>query len=137
MKKLEDLIIIVWLIGALICTAWGFFSIVKFDMGLLTIIFTVGTVFILVHLNSEKVEKETKKMLVEAEELYSLDYSNLKNIKKIELTNNHEYFAILKCDLRLGLEKNKVPHTQFDLELLDKTYENISSNIRISKKEVN
>ncbi len=136
MKKLKELLFIIWLGGALLCTALGFLSIVKFDIGLLTLIFTIGTVFILVHLNLDKIDKETKKILLQAEELYSLDFENLQYIKKIELNNRHEYFVVLTCDLRFKLENSKIPHTQFDLKRLDESYESISNRVKISNKEI-
>jgi len=137
MEKLKDIFFIIWLGLALICTAFGFFSIVKFDIGLLTLIFTIGTVLVLVNLNSDRVEKETKKILLEAEELYSLDYTNLHNIKKIELNNKHEYFVLLRCNLQIKLENNKIPHTQFELKTLDEAYEELNNRIKISNEEVN
>lgn len=108
--------------------------------GFLAGIFTIGTIFIVLSISSTETEKQTKKILEEAEEIYSLDYSQLENIQKIKLNNKHEYFVLLKKDkhdFMFGLTNDRIPHTQLELEALDKEYENINNRIKISKKEVN
>lgn len=105
--------------------------------GFLALLFTIGTVIIVVSINSTEIDKRTSKILEEAKEIYSLDYSKLYNIKQIELNNQHEYFVILKNDdndWRFKLEKNSIPHTQSKLELLDKKYE--GKNAKIGDSEI-
>ena len=103
--------------------------------GFLAGLFTIGTVLIIGYLHSAMIDEETQKILEEAKEIYSLDYSNLKNIKKIEINNKHEYFIILKKDdneFEIELSTNNIPHTQSDLQILDKKY----NGTKISKGEV-
>ena len=134
MGKLKDVASIIWLFGSLICIAFGFCAI--FDLKQFTaffcLVFTIGTVFVAVELHLKELKEETDRILLEAKELYSLDYSKLHNIKQIELTNQHEYFVILKNDnneWRFKLGKGNIPHTQLELEQLDKRYENMNAKI--------
>lgn len=104
--------------------------------GFLALLFTIGTVLIIVNINSTEIDKHTNNILKEAKEIYSLDYSKLNNIKKIEINNKHEYFIILEKgdnEFEVRLSTNNIPHTQSDLQILDKKY----NGIKISKGEVN
>ena len=103
--------------------------------GFLALLFTIGTVFIVVSINSAEINRQKEKILKEAKEIYSLDYSSLKNIKGIEMNIDHEYFVVLKkdnSDFELRLANNNVPHTQSEIEALDKKFEDVS--IRINKE---
>ena len=88
-------------------------------------IFTIGSVIITLYLFSRENEEKTEKILKNAKIIYSLNYTNLKNIKGIELTAKREYFVILNKsgnDFKIKLNNKYIPESQEMLIKLDEMY---------------
>lgn len=60
-----------------------------------------------------------KKKLNIAKNVFSLDYTNLKNISKIDFDNSCNFNIYLKNGLHISLNKYYIPKTQKDLQNLD------------------
>lgn len=60
-----------------------------------------------------------KKKLSIAKNVFSLDYTNLKNISKIDFDDSCNFNIYLKNGLHISLNKYYIPKTQKDLQNLD------------------
>lgn len=60
-----------------------------------------------------------KKKLNIAKNVFSLDYTNLKNISKIDFDDSCNFNIYLKNGLHISLNKYYIPKTQKDLQNLD------------------
>ncbi|MEE1389253.1 MAG: hypothetical protein U0M00_01600 [Clostridia bacterium] len=60
-----------------------------------------------------------KKKLSIAKNVFSLDYTDLKNISKIDFDDNYNFNIYLKNGLHISLNKYYIPKTQKDLQNLD------------------
>ena len=138
MNKFKFIIVRVWFIILFVAIFIGVNRILSFDKyGFLSlifttiykihyiIIFTIGSVIITLYLFSRENEEKTEKILKNAKIIYSLNYTNLKNIKGIELTAKREYFVILNKsgnDFKIKLNNKYIPESQEMLIKLDEMY---------------
>ena len=60
-----------------------------------------------------------KKKLSIAKNVFSLDYTDLKNISKIDFDDSYNFNIYLKNGLHISLNKYYIPKTQKDLQNLD------------------
>lgn len=60
-----------------------------------------------------------RKKLSIAKNVFSLDYTDLKNISKIDFDDNYNFNIYLKNGLHISLNKYYIPKTQKDLQNLD------------------
>lgn len=60
-----------------------------------------------------------KKKLSIAKNVFSLDYTDLKNISKIDFDDNYNFNIYLKNGLHISLNEYYIPKTQKDLQNLD------------------
>lgn len=126
MNKFKFIIVRVWFIILFVAIFIGVNRILSFDKyGFLSLIFTIGSVIITLYLFSRENEEKTEKILKDAKIIYSLNYTNLKNIKGIELTVKREYFVILNKsgnDFKIKLNNKYIPENQEMLIKLDEMY---------------
>nr|DAK01625.1 MAG TPA: hypothetical protein [Caudoviricetes sp.] len=126
MNKFKFIIVRVWFIILFVAIFIGVNRILSFDKyGFLSLIFTIGSVIITLYLFSRENEEKTEKILKNAKIIYSLNYTNLKNIKGIELTAKREYFVILNKsgnDFKIKLNNKYIPESQEMLIKLDEMY---------------
>ena len=126
MNKFKFIILRVWFIILFVAIFIGVNRILSFDKyGFLSLIFTIGSVIITLYLFSRENEEKTEKILKNAKIIYSLNYTNLKNIKGIELTAKREYFVILNKsgnDFKIKLNNKYIPENQEMLIKLDEMY---------------
>nr|DAI65588.1 MAG TPA: hypothetical protein [Caudoviricetes sp.] len=126
MNKFKFIIVRVWFIILFVAIFIGVNRILSFDKyGFLSLIFTIGSVIITLYLFSRENEEKTEKILKNAKIIYSLNYTNLKNIKGIELTAKREYFVILNKsgnDFKIKLNNKYIPENQEMLIKLDEMY---------------
>jgi hypothetical protein len=126
MNKFKFIIVRVWFIILFVAIFIGVNRILSFDKyGFFSLIFTIGSVIITLYLFSRENEEKTEKILKDAKIIYSLNYTNLKNIKGIELTVKREYFVILNKsgnDFKIKLNNKYIPENQEMLIKLDEMY---------------
>lgn len=126
MNKFKFIIVRVWFIILFVAIFIGVNRVLSFDKyGFLSLIFTIGSVIITLYLFSRENEEKTEKILKNAKIIYSLNYTNLKNIKGIELTAKREYFVILNKsgnDFKIKLNNKYIPENQEMLIKLDEMY---------------
>ena len=60
-----------------------------------------------------------KKKLKKKKNVFSLDYTDLKNISKIDFDDSYNFNIYLKNGLHISLNKYYIPKTQKDLQNLD------------------
>lgn len=126
MNKFKFVIARVWFIILFVAIFIGVNKILPFDKyGFLSLIFTIGSVMITIYLFSRENEEKTEEILKNAKMIYSLNYTNLKNIRGIELTIKGEYFVILNKsgnDFKIKLNNKYIPENQEMLLKLDEMY---------------
>lgn len=126
MNKFKFVIARVWFIILFVVIFIGVNKILSFDKyGFLSLIFTIGSVMITIYLFSRENEEKTEEILKNAKMIYSLNYTNLKNIRGIELTVKGEYFVILNKsgnDFKMKLNNKYIPENQEMLIKLDEMY---------------
>lgn len=126
MNKFKFVIARVWFIILFVAIFIGVNKILSFDKyGFLSLIFTSGSVMITIYLFSRENEEKTEEILKNAKMIYSLNYTNLKNIRGIELTVKGEYFVILNKsgnDFKIKLNNKYIPENQEMLLKLDEMY---------------
>jgi hypothetical protein len=64
-----------------------------------------------------------RKKLSIAKNVFSLDYTDLKNISKIDFDDNYNFNIYLKNGLHISLNKYYIPKTQKDLQNLDDEFD--------------
>ncbi len=126
MDKFKFAIIRIWFFILFVAIFIGINSLLSFDKyGFLSLIFTIGSALITIYLFSKENEEKTEKILMNAKLIYSLNYTNLKNIKGIELKANGECFIILsklENNFKIKLNNKYIPQNQEMLIKLDQMY---------------
>ena len=98
----------------------------------LGLLFTIGGVLLIGNLFAEAEQEDRKELLEKAKSIYSLNYSNLKHIYQIELTEEGKYRLYLKDnpDYSSNLLDSRVPKTQEQLEFLDNQIGELNERIK-------
>lgn len=135
MKKIN--IIINWIIGIILFVSIniGLNKILIFDeTGFFSLLATIGIILYIVFvINKEKI-LIVRNTLNIAEKIYSLDYTKLDNIRKIDISYNENgeymYQVYLKNsqDLHFNILEQIIPESQEELNALDKQFENMNKN---------
>lgn len=127
---MKNVLYSIWLIAWWIFTIIGVEYIVHINSGaLIGIIFSTASFFIFDNWEKKTNEESMRKLLENIDMLYSLDYSKLKNIKRIFATVENKYHVILKIDedneCTVNIEEMYLPKNQAMLERLDSIYGNM------------
>lgn len=135
MKKIN--IIINWIIGIILFVSIniGLNKILIFDeTGFFSLLATIGIILYIVFvINKEKI-LIVRNTLNIAEKIYSLDYTKLDNIRKIDISYNENgeyiYQVYLKNsqNLHFNILEQIIPESQEELNALDKQFENMNKN---------
>lgn len=135
MKKIN--IIINWIIGIILFVSIniGLNKILIFDeTGFFSLLATIGIILYIVFvINKEKI-LIVRNTLNIAEKIYSLDYTKLDNIRKIDISYNENgeyiYQVYLKNsqDLHFNILEQIIPESQEELNALDKQLEKMNKN---------
>ena len=135
MKKIN--IIINWIIGIILFVSIniGLNKILIFDeTGFFSLLATIGIILYIVFvINKEKILIVQNTLNI-AEKIYSLDYTKLDNIRKIDISYNENgeyiYQVYLKNsqDLHFNILEQIIPESQEELNALDKQFENMNKN---------
>ena len=80
--------------------------------------------FIMLYVDLRKFD-DRKKLLNIAKNVFSLDYTNLKNISRIDYDDNCNFIIYLKNGLHYSLDNYNIPKTQQDLQALDDSFSQI------------
>lgn len=135
-KKVRNTLIGIWGIILYISTALGIGDITENifhinNSAYITImagIFTTGSLVGIIYILINQEKENIKEILKKVKTLYSLDYTKLKNIKKIDITLDGKYHVFLNIsgkEFEINLSSNLVPKNQEMLNNLDKMYDNI------------
>lgn len=135
MKKIN--IIINWIIGIILFVSIniGLNKILIFDeTGFFSLLATIGIILYIVFvINKEKI-LIVRNTLNIAEKIYSLDYTKLDNIRKIDISYNENgeyiYQVYLKNsqNLHFNILEQIIPESQEELNALDKQFKNMNKN---------
>ena len=83
-------------------------------------LFILCEIYFLISEISKKSDEKVDNLLKISKIVYSLDYSNLKNIKELIIKNGNTFKIILKNDMELSIKQ--IPLTQNDLITLDNKF---------------
>lgn len=89
--------------------------------GILNYVLTISLVtfsFYMFFHNIDNIYGARKKLSI-AKNVFSLDYTDLKNISKIDFDDSYNFNIYLKNGLHISLNKYYIPKTQKDLQNLD------------------
>jgi len=128
MKKSYLIFIEIWIFLLSIITFIGINSILKFDYsGFFSFLYVLGSFMLIYNLFSKIKNVEIKKILTDIKTVSNLDYSNLKNITKIDYTDNGDFYLYINNNKEtcFKLEKNRIPKNQEMLLELDEIYDGI------------
>ena len=135
MKKIEKCLLGFIGIMLYISTIIGINKILPFDKtGFFSMLIAFGIILYIIYLSSKEQIKIVQKSLNIAEQIYSLDYSHLVNISKIEIVYTesceYQYQVYFKNypDFHFSILEQKVPKNQEELELLDRQFDKINKN---------
>ena len=131
MKKIEKCLLGFIGIMLYINTIIGINKILPFDKtGFFSMLIAFGIILYIVYLLSKEKTIVVQRTLNIAKQLYSLDYSHLVNISRIEIvyTEGCEYQVHFKDypDFHFSILEQKVPKNQEELELLDRQFDKIN-----------
>lgn len=97
-------------------------------VSLIAICFSTGSFVFFFDLIKKEQEEKTKKIINQATTIYSLDYTNLKNIKRIQLKDDKKCYVILNKEEKeyvSNLKIESIPQNQEMLQKLDEKYNKI------------
>ena len=136
MKKIEKIVTKIIGITLFISIFIGINKILSFDkIGFFSLLLTLGMILYIIYIDSKEKRLIAQNTLNIAKKIYTMDYSRLANIRKIEIiyTENCEYkyqvYMKNYQDLHFNLLEQKVPKDQEELNVLDKQFE------KMNKKE--
>lgn len=111
----------------------GINKILFFDkIGFFSLLSTIGIILYIIYIDSKERKIIVQNTLNIAEMIYTMDYSQLTNIRKIEIiyTENCEYkyqVYLKNCkDSHFNLLEQMVPKSQEELNILDKQFEKMN-----------
>ena len=112
-----------------IATCCGINRFLTFDStGFCSLLITIVFALCVIYLFTKESENKIKNSLDIAKCIYSLDYSKLTNIDKIEIVYSESHFEyqvyLKKYNLHFNLLESKIPKSQNELQLLDMQFEN-------------
>lgn len=89
--------------------------------GVLNYVLTISLLAFSFYMFSHNIDNiyGARKKLSIAKNVFSLDYTDLKNISKIDFDDNYNFNIYLKNGLHISLNKYYIPKTQKDLQNLD------------------
>lgn len=112
-------------------TCCGINQVLPFDnTGFCGLLITISFILYVIYVFTKELESAIKNSLDIAKCIYSLDYSKLTNIDKIEIVYNESHYQyqvyLKKCNLHFNLLECKIPKNQNELQLLDMQFENLA-----------
>lgn len=99
----------------------------------LALLIVLGGIFLVIHISEEENKKKKEELIEIAKKIYSLDYTNLKNIENIELQTDKKLIINLKTPIKCHTTINEIPSSQEQLEELDKKFNGIK-NVKSGEK---
>lgn len=121
---LYSLILLFILISG-ICNMSTFIGNLGIGFGSLDYIITISLSAFAFYMFSHNIDNiyGARKKLSIAKNVFSLDYTDLKNISKIDFDDNYNFNIYLKNGLHISLNKYYIPKTQKDLQNLDDEFD--------------
>lgn len=92
----------------------------------LSLLIALGGIFLIIYLSEKENEEKKQELIKIAKKIYSLDYTNLKNIESIELQSDKKLIVNLKNPIKWHFTINEIPSSQEELEKLDEKYNKIN-----------
>ena len=93
----------------------------------LALLITLGMILLIIYISGEENKKKNEELIEIAKKIYSLDYTNLKNIESLELQPSKELTVNLKNPIKWHLTIKEIPSSQEKLEQLDKKFNKIKN----------
>lgn len=123
-KRLGDILyslILLFILISGICNMSTFIGRLGIGFGSLDYIITISLSVFAFYMFARDIDNiyGVKKKLNIAKNVFSLDYTNLKNISKIDFDDSCNFNIYLKNGLHISLNKYYIPKTQKDLQNLD------------------